>query len=173
MQFRDEIRPTRASTVHYLHGKMSIENEEPPNCLEMVSSNLVPGVYVPIITPFETDGSEDLDLEAFKINVKRLAKAGCGIVLSGTLGEGNLLDSAEKETLVRAARVQLAAEGSDDKTPLIAGINGESLRQCVANARAASNAGADAVFVEPDRSETAADMKQSRSCTGVLRVCIR
>lgn len=108
-------------------------------------SKLRPGVYVPVVTPFKPDGTEEIDLPVFKINITRLAKAGCGLVLMGTLGEGNLLDKEERLTLIRTAKEVLVEEGLADTVPIIAGINGDSLRQCKIYAKDAAEAGADAV----------------------------
>lgn len=109
------------------------------------ASKLRPGVYVPVVTPFKPDGSEDVDLPVFKINIARLAKAGCGLVLMGTLGEGNLLEREERTALIRAAKEVLVQEGLAETVPIIAGINGDSLRQCKIYAKDAAQAGADAV----------------------------
>ncbi|KAF2104990.1 aldolase [Rhizodiscina lignyota] len=109
------------------------------------SAKLRQGVYVPVVTPFNQN--EDIDIPIFKRNIARLAKADCGLVLSGTLGEGNLLEREEKKLLVKAAKDVLMAEDLDNSIPIIAGINGESLRQCVKHAQDAAEAGADAAVV--------------------------
>lgn len=44
------------------------------------------GVYCPLITPFTAD--EEIDFVAWETQVVRLAKAGMGLVLLGTNGEG-------------------------------------------------------------------------------------
>lgn len=49
------------------------------------------GVYTPLTTPMTDD--EKVDIAALKKQVVRLAKAGMGIVLLGTNGEGELAKS--------------------------------------------------------------------------------
>ncbi|KAL2865082.1 dihydrodipicolinate synthase family protein [Aspergillus lucknowensis] len=110
------------------------------------TSILRPGVYAPVVTPF-TDDSETIDLPAFKANIARLAKAGVGLVLGGTLGEGPLLDREERVTLIKAARQTIQENGLDGNIPLISGIVGASVRECQAQAAEAAAAGADAVIV--------------------------
>lgn len=44
------------------------------------------GVYTPLITPMTDD--EQVDLDALRKQVVRLAEAGMGLVLLGTNGEG-------------------------------------------------------------------------------------
>jgi hypothetical protein len=47
------------------------------------------GVYCPLITPFTSDdGEARIDVPALEKQVLRMAKAGMGIVLLGTNGEG-------------------------------------------------------------------------------------
>jgi 4-hydroxy-2-oxoglutarate aldolase len=111
------------------------------------NSVLRPGVYVPVLTPFTPDGNDRVDLNEFKLYIARLVRAGCGLVLSGTLGEGNLLSRDEKKTLVKTARDVVTQEGLNGKIPIIAGINADSTSQCVSLANDAAEAGADAVVV--------------------------
>lgn len=110
-----------------------------------MATRLRPGVYAPVLTPFKTDGSEDIDIHAFKASISRLAKAGVGLVLSGTLGEGNLLSREERVTLITAARELLNAQKPNNQVPIIAGIGGGSVKETVLQARDAGEAGADAV----------------------------
>ncbi len=106
---------------------------------------LRPGVYAPILTPFNEDGSEEICLTAFASSVARLARAGVGILLGGTLGEGPLLEERERVALIRCARETLQQLGPDFQVPIIAGVVGASVRECVAQSNDAAGAGADAV----------------------------
>jgi 4-hydroxy-2-oxoglutarate aldolase len=100
------------------------------------------GILAPVITTF-TAGTEDLELEGFRANVRaHLADGLSGIVVAGSTGEAALLSEEERTVLVRAARAEIPS----DKW-LIAGTGAESTRQCVARCRAAQEAGADAVLV--------------------------
>ena len=53
--------------------------------------NLPRGIYVPVVTPFlSKEQDEAVDIPALQNHCSRLADAGCGIVLMGTNGEGEL-----------------------------------------------------------------------------------
>jgi hypothetical protein len=51
--------------------------------------------YCPVVTPFKAQ-TEEINFEAFRTQVVRLASSGMGIVLLGTNGEG-VMDSAGNE----------------------------------------------------------------------------
>ena len=108
-------------------------------------SILQPGVYAPVLTPFTNDSQQELDLFAFRAGVQRLARAGVGLVLSGTLGEGNLLSRAERRLLVRNAKGVLKENGLDGSIPIIAGVGAGSLKETIEIAKDAAQEGADAV----------------------------
>ena len=95
------------------------------------------GPSVPLTTPFRED--ESIDYEALAKQVVRLAKAGEGIVLLGTNGEGKLwcptsaspaditashLSQPERKAAVEAARKALDSNGFQD-APLLVGTGGE------------------------------------------------
>ena len=108
---------------------------------------LRPGVYAPVLTPFNEDGSEVVDLTAFASSVSRLGAAGVGVLIGGTLGEGPLLERNEKTALIDCAKKALGNLGDEQRVPIIAGVTGASVRECVAQAKDAASAGADAVYV--------------------------
>ena len=107
---------------------------------------LRPGVYAPVLTPFTDDIRQDIELEAFRAGVLRLAQAGVGLVLSGTLGEGNLLSRSEKSALVKAAKEVLTQNDLNADVPIIAGVGAGSLRETIEAAKDAADEGADAVY---------------------------
>ena len=105
------------------------------------------GPSVPLTTPFRDD--ESVDHEALAKQVVRLAKAGEGIVLLGTNGEGeslsrnltgNPLTSAshlsqpERKAAVETARKALDSNGFQD-APLLVGTGGKLIE---ANSRPCS-----------------------------------
>jgi 4-hydroxy-2-oxoglutarate aldolase len=112
-----------------------------------VRSILRAGVYAPVLTPFTEENGQDLDLQAFRAGILRLAKTGVGLVLSGTLGEGNLLSRSEKRTLVKATREVLRENELEHAVPLVAGVGAGSLRETIDNCADAAAEGADAVCV--------------------------
>ncbi|KAI1121211.1 dihydrodipicolinate synthetase [Nemania abortiva] len=107
---------------------------------------LRPGVYAPILTPFQKDG-ESINLAAFSTNVKRLATAGVGIVIGGTLGEGALLQNAERATMIKTARETIRGLNPESRVPIISGCVGASVKECVQQAQEAGAAGADAIII--------------------------
>lgn len=102
------------------------------------------GVLIPATTPFRPDTGE-VDREAFRFNLERWAGTGVqGVVLAGTTGEGVLLDEAERVALVEVAREVLPS-----RMVLAVGTGLESTRATVRLCRAAADAGAQAVLVQP------------------------
>ncbi|MFE2582806.1 4-hydroxy-tetrahydrodipicolinate synthase [Streptomyces sp. NPDC059378] len=94
-----------------------------------------------MITPFTEAGA--LDLDGAQRLAGHLVAEGCdGLVLSGTTGESPTTTDAEKSALIGAVR---AAVG--DRVPLLAGVGTSDTRHTVELARAAEEAGADAVLV--------------------------
>jgi dihydrodipicolinate synthase/N-acetylneuraminate lyase len=108
---------------------------------------LQPGVYAPVVTPFFKDAEQNIDVQSFAENISRLAKAGVGIVVGGTLGEGAVLGREEVILLIKTAREVIQREEADGaRIPLIAGIIGVgSVTECVHRSIDAAKAGADAV----------------------------
>ncbi|KAI0082608.1 dihydrodipicolinate synthetase [Panus rudis PR-1116 ss-1] len=109
------------------------------------SRTLKPGIYAPIPTFFHPD-TEDLDLSSFKAQVVRVAKAGVGPLLTGSLGEAHHLTHPERTTLIRAARQALDQEGLHH-VPIIAGTGVGSTRETIDITLQAAEAGADAAIV--------------------------
>lgn len=108
-------------------------------------STLRPGVYAPILTPFSKLGTGEINYVAYRAAVCRLAKAGVGLVVNGTLGEGLLLSREEKKTLIYTTNDVLKAAGLEQEIPVVAGIGGGSTSETIACAVDAAEAGADAV----------------------------
>ncbi len=100
------------------------------------------GVYVPTTTPFDPSG--ELDEAGLRANVEHFTATGAaGFVIGGSTGEAVLLDTEERDRCVRLAR---AAAGN---LKIIAGTGAESRRHTLRLTRMASDAGADAVLVQP------------------------
>jgi 4-hydroxy-2-oxoglutarate aldolase len=92
-------------------------------------------------TPFAGD---EVDTAGIRANVRKWIDAGLGgIVALGTNGEAPLLDAAEGERVVAAARLEVPRD-----RVLIAGAGHESTRATIAAARRLAAAGADAVLVK-------------------------
>ncbi|KAJ6502470.1 hypothetical protein C8R45DRAFT_818662 [Mycena sanguinolenta] len=106
-----------------------------------VSRPLKPGVFAPIPTFFLPD-SEDLDLPSFESHVVRIASAGVGPLIAGSMGEAIHLSHAERLVLIRAARKALDAAGLTT-VPLIVGTGAASTRETIELTKAAAAAGAD------------------------------
>ncbi|KZW02604.1 aldolase [Exidia glandulosa HHB12029] len=106
---------------------------------------LKPGIAAPMPT-FFTGDNEDLDIEAFTKHVVRIAKAGVGIVIAGSMGEAHHLTSAERSTLIRSAREALDAAGLHD-VPIVAGTGLAGTRVTIELTREAAAAGADYAIV--------------------------
>jgi 4-hydroxy-2-oxoglutarate aldolase len=100
------------------------------------------GVFIPTVTPFAPRG--EVDLDAFEGNMRAWARTGVhGFVVGGSTGEAILLDAAERLNCWTVTR-----EVAPDLI-LIAGTGAESTRTTIRMCRAAGQAGADAVLVQP------------------------
>ncbi|KAJ7109459.1 dihydrodipicolinate synthetase [Mycena epipterygia] len=110
-----------------------------------VSRPLKAGVFAPIPTFFLPD-SEDLDIPSFEAHVVRIASAGVGPLIAGSMGEAIHLSHAERLVLIRSARKALDAAGFLD-VPLIVGTGAASTRETVELTAAAAKAGADYAIV--------------------------
>ena len=125
------------------------------------------GVYTPLVTPFTED--EELDIPNWQKAVLRLAKAGMGLVLLGTNGEGQSmrlligpyhlstdkgiapashLSDDERSTLISSARTVLDQNGFPE-LPLLVGTGTGSAHQSIKLAIQAKEAGADYSIVIP------------------------
>ncbi|BFZ54949.1 hypothetical protein PYCC9005_001987 [Savitreella phatthalungensis] len=102
---------------------------------------ITPGIYTPTLTFFNQD--ETVSLEQVTKHAVFLAQSGVkGLVLQGSTGEAFSLTREERKEIVAAVRQAL--DNADQKSCLIiAGIGGQSLRESLAYARDAADAGAD------------------------------
>jgi len=100
------------------------------------------GVYTALVTPFSPDGSE-VDFVAFEKHLEaQLAGGVAGLVPCGTTGEvPTLTDYEQRELIVRSKRV---AKG---RAVVLAGTGSNSTKKSIEGAKAAVDAGADAVMV--------------------------
>jgi 4-hydroxy-tetrahydrodipicolinate synthase len=100
----------------------------------------VRGSIPALITPFRNGG---FDEPAFRALVERQIEAGShGLVPCGTTGESATLRFEEHVRVVRAC-----VEGARGRAPVIAGAGSNSTAHAIDLARAAKEAGADAVLV--------------------------
>jgi len=92
-------------------------------------------------TPFDADG--EVDTTALRSNIVRWNASGLrGVVALGSNGEAPLLDDKESDSVIAAARAELASDRL-----LIAGTGRESTRATIAASKRAADLGADAVLV--------------------------
>jgi 4-hydroxy-tetrahydrodipicolinate synthase len=91
------------------------------------TERLLQGVYVPLITPFASDGSVALD--ALERLANELLDAGCaGLVALGTTGEAATLDAEEQRAVIDLAARICAARGAQ----LIVGAGSNDTAKSVA-----------------------------------------
>jgi 4-hydroxy-tetrahydrodipicolinate synthase len=101
------------------------------------------GVYPAATTQFAPDLS--VDLKATQDGMNALVRDGShGLVLMGTVGEGNSLEPDEKRAVLRAA-----VECVDGRVPIVAGVSELTTARAVAFARDAEKLGADGLMVLP------------------------
>ena len=101
------------------------------------------GIIPAIVTPMSHDG--DLDLPALKRYAQWLAEQGpVALAVNVDTGEGPHLTADEKRQTL-----ETVAEAVAGKCKVVGGVAGPSTAQGVANARAAQDAGADALLIFP------------------------
>ena len=102
------------------------------------------GVLIPCTTPFDPVTGE-VDLVGLRANFRSwLAHPIRGIVVGGSTGEALLLDEDERAAVLGGARDLI----SEDRL-LVAGTGAESTRATIRRCDVATEAGADAVLVQP------------------------
>jgi 4-hydroxy-2-oxoglutarate aldolase len=102
------------------------------------------GVIAPLTTPFDPETGDVAPVALRSMARDLLGRGLSGVVVSGTTGEGPMLDEDEKVHLVEWLR-----EVVPEDRWLIAGTGGESTRATVRLSERAAAAGADAVLVRP------------------------
>jgi 4-hydroxy-tetrahydrodipicolinate synthase len=101
----------------------------------------VQGTFTALVTPFRADLS--VDLNAYEQLLQLQLRAGIdGLVPCGTTGEVSTLSDAEKVSLI-----ERAAAIAGGRAAVLAGVGGNDTEKSVAQAKAAANAGADALMV--------------------------
>jgi len=101
------------------------------------------GVFPAVTTKFTEN--EELDLDAFDINIKAQLEAGVdGIILGGSLGEASVLTENEKFVLLQHTLAYVAG-----KVPVILNIAEQSTRSAVAVAKKAYELGANGLMLLP------------------------
>lgn len=104
------------------------------------------GVLPAVVTPFQSDSQQSLDLEGLQSNIAALLEAGVhGIVPTGSTGESATLSFEEHEQVVGAT-----IEAVDGKVPVLAGTGSNNTAEALRFTRAAKDAGADgALLISP------------------------
>ena len=106
------------------------------------------GIYAPIPTPFEKDGSEEIAWGEYRGNLEKWKKSPlAGLVVCGSNGELPFLDSGERASLTKMAR-EVMGEGNDRKK-VVTGTHCASAKHTVECSKMAADAGADATLLLP------------------------
>ena len=109
------------------------------------------GVVPALTTQF--DAQEQLNLEAFELNLVAQIEAGVhGIVLGGTLGEASTLTASEKVLLLKKAQDVISG-----RIPVIINIAEQSTGNAITAAQAAEANGADGLMLLPPMRYKATD----------------
>ena len=100
------------------------------------------GAYTALVTPFSQDGSE-VDFTAYEKHLELQIEGGIsGLVPCGTTGEVPNLSDAEQRELI--ARTKKVARG---RAVVLAGTGSNNTKKSIEGAKAAVEAGADAVMI--------------------------
>lgn len=103
----------------------------------------VVGIFPPMASPFTAD--EEVDVPALRAELQyNLSLGVTGVCLGGSTGEGHALDANDLGVLIKTA-----VEEVRGRIPVMAGIISTSTRDAVKKAKAARDAGAQALMVTP------------------------
>lgn len=106
---------------------------------ESVARRRFSGVIPPLVTPLTDTG--ELDVDSLRRLIEHVLTGGAsGVFLLGSTGEGTSFTSSERTALITTT-VQLVA----GRCPVLVGILSPGSRECAESARAAIDAGADAL----------------------------
>jgi 4-hydroxy-tetrahydrodipicolinate synthase len=97
-------------------------------------------VLTAMVTPYDEQGEVDLD-EAVRVAQFLVSRGNDGVVLAGSTGEGNALETDEKLALFAAVKQRLGAGAT-----VIAGTTGPNTRHSIALTKAAEATGVDAIL---------------------------
>lgn len=101
------------------------------------------GVYVPVVTPLDSDGK--VDHATLGTLVKHVMRAGAtGIVACGSTGEFYALSDEERLDVLRTVR-----DAAPSNARLVAGCNAGSTRDVIRNMVVAADLGFEAVMLAP------------------------
>ena len=98
-------------------------------------------ILTAMVTPFDTGGALNVR-EAARIAEFLVDRGNGGVVVAGSTGEGNALETGEKLALFREIKHALGARGT-----VVAGTGGNNTRQSVELTKAAEQCGVDAVLL--------------------------
>ncbi|MEM7171977.1 MAG: dihydrodipicolinate synthase family protein [Pseudomonadota bacterium] len=125
------------------------------------------GIYPPVMTPFNSDLTVDWD--GFARLLDFLIEQGVhGLILGGTTGEFYAMTREERIEQFKRGKEIIAG-----RLPMIAGVNALNAAECPDYARAARDAGADALLVaappysQPTQEELAAHCLKIEAASGL------
>ena len=98
-------------------------------------------ILTAMITPFDASGAVNV-AEAQRIAQFLVDRGNDGVVVAGSTGEGNALETDEKLSLFREIKRALGSSGS-----VVAGTGGNNTRQSIELTKAAEQCGVDAVLL--------------------------
>src|SRR5262249_52048363 len=118
--------------------KLAFDKIEAASSLRHMASDLhLHGVWIPLITPFDTSGAVAVEAVE-RLCHEYLADGAAGIVALGTTGESPALDADEKRAVVDACARACSARGA----PLIVGTGTNNTRATIAATRALADVSA-------------------------------
>jgi 4-hydroxy-tetrahydrodipicolinate synthase len=98
-------------------------------------------ILTAMITPFDASGAVDV-AEAVRVAQFLVERGNDGVVVAGSTGEGNALETGEKLAMFGAIKKALGSSGT-----VIAGTGGNNTRQSIELTKAAEQLGVDAVLL--------------------------
>ncbi|KAG7359118.1 dihydrodipicolinate synthetase [Nitzschia inconspicua] len=134
-----------------------------------VHPKLLRGVYPVLITPFNPDKRESIDLDSFRKCLSFMKhEIKCqGVTITGVLGEANRLTDFEKQILIQAAveenRKDSSSTPSNQQFDICVGVAHLGTAATIDLCQMAAEIGADSVMVSPSKDSLSAPQPSEES----------
>lgn len=131
----------------------------------MTPRMVLEGIYTPLITPFQADGSFDLD--ALAELIERLISAGVhGLISGGSTGE-NYAETVEE----RLELARFITERTNGRLPVIVGTGAMRTPDSIALAQGAKEMGADAILLGTPPYSVPTEQENALNALAIDRAC--
>ncbi|KAG7355079.1 dihydrodipicolinate synthetase [Nitzschia inconspicua] len=149
-------------------------NKLPSPCQHQLHPKSLRGVYPVLITPFNPDKRESIDLDSFRKCLSFMKhEIKCqGVTITGVLGEANRLTDFEKQILIQAAVEENRKDSSSapfkEQFDICVGVAHSGTAATIDLCQMAAEIGADSVMVSPSKDSLSAPQPSEESIVSLF-----